>query len=103
MPVPARPKKATPNRKSKKEVATRPPEVVDAEVVEDAAPKARSPLEHQDAGEAREGVVEPDVEPQEEELEDVDDSEELSAADARIARRDPLSAYMAEVTKHPLL
>jgi RNA polymerase sigma-32 factor len=50
---------------------------------------------------------EAEIEPAPEELEDVDASDALVVvekdSDAGIARRDPLQAYMHEVTRHPLL
>jgi RNA polymerase sigma-32 factor len=75
-------------------------EVVDAELVEDAP--ARSPTDAQ--GPVKSGEVVEDVEPAETELEDVD-SEEIDEELQRkaLAPKDPLSAYMAEVTRHPLL
>src|SRR4051812_47728013 len=76
-------------------------EVVDAEVVEDVP--QRAPVEKPIAAE----VVEGDVEPPDEELEEVDpaevDAELKKNARAALARKDPLAAYMAEVTQHPLL
>ncbi len=73
-------------------------EVVEAELVEDVPAKA--PIV---AGDSEE------VEPAAEELEDVDAGGALVVRavdddpDSKLARRDPLQAYMAEVVKHPLL
>jgi RNA polymerase sigma-32 factor len=90
-------------------------DVVDAEVVEDAparpsAPEAPLTADAEDAEKAdkAEKVVEGEVdgeetEPDEEELEDVDATDVEVPAGKGLARRDPLSAYMAEVTRHPLL
>jgi RNA polymerase sigma-32 factor len=98
----------------------KPEEVVDAEFVEatPAAPK-RAPKAAKTAKKVVEAeVVEADseesaesaeeVEPAVDELEEVN-AEEIEVKPAKssggtgLARRDPLSSYMAEVTKHPLL
>ncbi len=72
-------------------------EVVDAEVVEDAPARSASA----DGGPAE--VVE-EIEPPAQELEDVDAAEVDRELKSRtLAPKDPLSAYMAEVTRHPLL
>jgi RNA polymerase sigma-32 factor len=77
-----------------------PAEEVDAELVEDAparAPAASAPS-------AAEGEVE--AEPEAEALEEVEVADVPAAAAKAIpglVSRDPLQAYMAEVTKHPLL
>jgi len=74
-------------------------EVVDAEVVEDAPAPARP----QAADGAPAEVVE-EIEPQASELEELDPAEvDEELKSKTLARKDPLSAYMAEVTKHPLL
>jgi RNA polymerase sigma-32 factor len=79
-------------RRSKKDVA-------DAELVEDVP--AKPALTPDDTEE---------IEPPAEELEDVDaggalvlKATEEDDPDSKLARRDPLQAYMAEVVKHPLL
>jgi RNA polymerase sigma-32 factor len=102
--VPARsPKKPAP----KKPLKGKPPEVVDAELVEDAPARPSAPApadgaEKPDVVEA-EGEVEPDAA----ELDELDpaevDRELREAAEAKLARKDPLAAYMSEVTRHPLL
>jgi RNA polymerase sigma-32 factor len=97
--VPARSKK--PKKAKEKEVLQR-DDVVDAELVEDvpAKPSAPSPQ-----AEAKPGEVVEDVEPPAEELEEIDPAEvdeELKKGQG-LARKDPLTAYMSEVTKHPLL
>jgi RNA polymerase sigma-32 factor len=79
-------------------------EVTDAEVVQDAPARPSAPPP---ASAAKEGEIDGEedgagAEPEAEELEDVDASD-LELPDSKLARRDPLSAYMAEVTKHPLL
>ncbi|MBK7862301.1 MAG: RNA polymerase factor sigma-32 [Archangiaceae bacterium] len=85
-------------------------EVVDAEVVEDVPSRAVKPDGDDEEGEAvaksGEVVAEVGEEPAPTELEE----EDLDAAKIdeelhkkTLARKDPLSAYMAEVTKHPLL
>ncbi|MBL8957481.1 MAG: RNA polymerase factor sigma-32 [Myxococcaceae bacterium] len=87
--VPGRPRK-TPKREV----------VVDAEVVEDAPARSRGT----DGDEQAADVVD-EIEPAPQELEELDPKavdEELKAK-ALAPRKDPLSAYMAEVTKHPLL
>ena len=79
-------------------------EADDAEIIEDA-PKSRVRDSSGSPGDAEEG------EPVEAELQaEVLAPEALAVIadpevdpDSRIARRDPLQAYMAEVTKHPLL
>ncbi len=74
-------------------------EVVEAELVEDVP--AKTALATGDSEE---------VEPAVEDLEDVDATGALAIKvvddddpDSKLARRDPLQAYMAEVLKHPLL
>lgn len=98
------------------------PEVVDAEFVEATpvsapapAPKAKAPKTAKPAVEAEvvseeegsENAEEAeDVEPAPEELEDVSPELDIKLKPARstgLAKTDPLAAYMAEVTKHPLL
>ncbi len=103
----------------------RPAEVVDAEFEEAPKPvvpptaRARStkaakvaePVEADEADETAEVVeeVEPiDAEPALEEIEEIPvDGKTVALArsspESRIARADPLAAYMAEVTRHPLL
>ena len=76
-------------------------EVVDAEWVEEPNTSATSAQEISDAKAGE--VLEP-AEPDVAELEEIDAAEvdrELKAK--ALAPRDPLSAYMAEVTRHPLL
>ena len=114
-------------KKGTSKSATSPDDVVDAEFVEATpatpapAAKAKAP---KTAKPAREGKVieaevvkddeegaEPaeeseEVEPAAEELEDVSADVEVKLKPTRstgLARTDPLAAYMAEVTKHPLL
>ena len=84
-------------------------EVVDAELVEDT----ERPAAAASSDEAVEGEVldDEDIEPGVDELQAEEaalsaDDEKLAAADkaeSKVARRDPLSAYMHEVTRHPLL
>ncbi|HEY0882548.1 MAG TPA: RNA polymerase factor sigma-32 [Archangium sp.] len=97
----------------------KPEEVVDAEFVEATpatpkrAPKAAKPAKKVVEAEVVEAEPEESAEPAEEAEPAVDELEEVSAEDlevkpaktagAGLARRDPLAAYMAEVTKHPLL
>ncbi len=114
-------------KKGTSKSATSPDDVVDAEFVE-ATPAAPAPAAKAKAPKtakpAREGKVieaevvkddeegaEPaeeseEVEPAAEELEDVSADVEVKLKPTRstgLARTDPLAAYMAEVTKHPLL
>jgi RNA polymerase sigma-32 factor len=86
-------------------------DVTDAELVEDAPSRPSAPPPGQPEAEAKpgaEGNVEKDdeedgeVEPEADELEDVDASD-VEVPESKLARKDPLSAYMAEVTRHPLL
>jgi len=84
-------------------------EVEDAEVVEDAPARPSAPAAPVDAADDRPGKVvegevdrEEDAEPDADELEDVDASD-LEVPESKLAHQDPLSAYMAEVTRHPLL
>ena len=73
-------------------------EVVDAVVVRESAPRPGRP--EPVSVEAVEGEVEPAAE----ELEEVDATDaEVTEAAQGLAPRDPMRAYMAEVTKHPLL
>lgn len=88
-----------PARRSKAKAAE--PEVVDAEVVKVSGP-AQAPLEA-DPGTEVEAEEPSDDEIEAELGEEEDASLAVAEPEARIARRDPLSAYMAEVTKHPLL
>ena len=75
------------------------PEVVDAELVEDVEPKAPAAAEPDgDEAEPETDALEPEVEGV---LEPA--APKVRPQDGRLAARDPLSAYMAEVTKHPLL
>jgi RNA polymerase sigma-32 factor len=109
-------------KKSPAKGAKPPEEVVDAEFVETtpaAAPKPRTGRKAKAAvveaevvePEAEESSGEPvaidEVEPAPEELEDVEVEADLKPVRAEpgssLARTDPLAAYMAEVTKHPLL
>jgi RNA polymerase sigma-32 factor len=98
------------------------PEVVDAEIVEDApkAPRARKAgatgvvvdakpvresADEEDTDEKAE-AAEPEVgEPEAAELEaePVDETALAKPSRTRLAKGDPLAAYMAEVTRHPLL
>jgi RNA polymerase sigma-32 factor len=107
-------------KKGTSKPATSPGDVVDAEFVEATpaapAPKAKAPKVAKPAVEAEvvkdeEEGAEPaeeseEVEPAPEELEDVSPEVEVKLKPARgtgLAKTDPLAAYMAEVTKHPLL
>ncbi len=86
-------------------------DIVDAEFVEEPSAAPKKPRRAKDV------VVEakPEVEDEEEkdvdeaepdaaELEEVDDTVEVKPARSTgLATRDPLAAYMAEVTRHPLL
>lgn len=98
--------------------AAKPADEVDAEFVETtpSAPRARKPKAEKAAKPALEAEVvdadtdeaesAEDVEPAVDELEEVNPEVELKpvkSAGSGLARRDPLAAYMAEVTKHPLL
>ena len=104
---------------ARKQDAPKPTEEVDAEFVETTpvAP-ARKPKASKSAKPAVEGQVvkaeadeeseaEPaDVEPAVDQLQGVSPEIEIKARPAQrsgLARQDPLSSYMAEVTKHPLL
>ncbi|MBM4779387.1 MAG: sigma-70 family RNA polymerase sigma factor [Archangiaceae bacterium] len=101
---------------------TKPADIVDAEIVEDApkAPRAKrkravvveaKPVKEKEGDDeetdANAEAPEPEVlEPDAKELEaEVVDETALAptVSRTRLAKGDPLSAYMAEVTKHPLL
>jgi len=105
---------------ARKKGTPKPAEVVDAEFVEStpAAPpapaaKAKAPQPAVEAEVVSDEEKEPaedaeDVEPAVEELEDVTPDVEVKvklkpARGTGLARTDPLAAYMAEVTRHPLL
>ncbi len=108
---------------ARKKVAPKPSEVVDAEFVETTpvapAPKpakaARKVVEAEvvDAESTEETETSEDVEPGIDELQAVAAEVEVEepevavkvkpARGSGLARQDPLSSYMAEVTKHPLL
>lgn len=97
---------------------SKPADEVDAEFVETApSVQARSPkpsqapkpsVEAEIVGEdTAEGPESDEIEPAAEDLEEVTVAPEVPIKPARrtagLARHDPLAAYMAEVTKHPLL
>ena len=87
-------------------------EVEDAELVEDAPSKARVSTADSDSDDSVEGeVVDDNGEPQEpgvDELQAEEAEPDVASLavvdiDSKVGRRDPLSAYMHEVTRHPLL
>lgn len=100
----------------------KPAEIVDAELVEDVAPAPKptrtrtaevvveaKPVKDEPDEEETEANAEPAepevLEPDAKELaaEEVDETALAPVARTRLARGDPLAAYMAEVSRHPLL